>query len=144
MKFRVVNTATGLVPETDADHELKKKMKIGATYEVTVKEVRNPKFLRLFFALLNCSWQYLTEQQQAFFKDNIEKFRETLLIATGYTETFYDIRRQAWLEKPRSIAFDKMSEADFSDFYERAKDVIFNYFIPEVKRDEFEQQLRFF
>ena len=109
-----------------------------------VKEVRNPKFLRLFFALLNCSWQYLTEQQQAFFKDNIEKFRETLLIATGYTETFYDIRRQAWLEKPRSIAFDKMTEADFSDFYERAKDVIFNYFIPDVKRDEFEQQLRFF
>ena len=144
MKLRVVNTATGLVPETDEDHELKKKMKIGATYEVTVKEVRNPKFLRLFFALLNCSWQYLTEQQQAFFKDNIEKFRETLLIATGYTETFYDIRRQAWLEKPRSIAFDKMSEADFSDFYERSKDIIFNYFIPEVKRDEFEQQLKWF
>ena len=144
MKLRVVNTATGLVPETDSDAELKRRMKIGATYEVTVKEVRNPKFLRLFFALLNCSWQYMTEQQQAFFKDNIEKFRETLLIATGYTETFYDIRRQAWLEKPRSIAFDKMSEADFSDFYERAKDVIFNYFIPEVNRDEFEKQLRFF
>lgn len=144
MKLRVVNTATGLVPETDSDAEVKRRMKIGATYEVTVKEVRNPKFLRLFFALLNCSWQYLTEQQQAFFKDNVEKFRETLLIATGYTETFYDIRRKAWLEKPRSIAFDKMTEADFSIFYERAKDVIFNYFIPEVKRDEFEQQLRYF
>lgn len=144
MKLRVVNTATGLVPETDSDAELKRRMKIGATYEVTVKEVRNPKFLRLFFALLNCSWQYLTEQQQTFFKDNVEKFRETLLIATGYTETFYDIRRQAWLEKPRSIAFDKMTEADFSDFYERAKDVIFNYFIPEVNRDDFEKQLRFF
>ena len=144
MKLRVVNTATGLVPETDSDAELKRRMKIGATYEVTVKEVRNPKFLRLFFALLNCAWSYLTEQQQAFFKDNVEKFRETLLIATGYTETFYDIKRKAWLEKPRSIAFENMTEADFSAFYERSKDVIFNYFIPEVKRDEFEQQLRYF
>lgn len=144
MKLRVVNTATGLVPETDSDAELKRRMKIGATYEVTVKEVRNPKFHRLFFALLNCAWSYLTEQQQTFFNDNVEKFRETLLIATGYTETFYDIKRHAWLEKPRSIAFDKMTESDFSNFYERSKDVIFNYFIPEVKRDEFEQQLRFF
>jgi hypothetical protein len=144
MKIRVVNTPTGFVPETDADYELKKKLKRGAVYEAVFREVRNPKFHRLFFALLNTSWEYLTEEQQAFFKNNVDKFRETLLIATGYTETFYDIRRQAWLEKPRSIAFDKMSEADFSDFYERAKDVIFNYFIPDVKRDEFEQQLRFF
>jgi len=144
MKLRVVNTATGFIPETDSDAELKRRMKIGETYEVTVKEVRNPKFLRLFFALLNCAWGYLTEQQQAFFKDNVEKFRETLLIATGYTETFYDIRRKAWLEKPRSIAFDKMTEADFEDFYSRSKDCIFRFFIPEVKRDEFEQQLRYF
>ena len=144
MKLRVVNTATGFVPETDEDHEQKRKLKIGATYEAVFREVRNPKFHRLFFALLNCSWSYLTEAQQEFFKNNVEKFRETLLIATGYTETFYDIRRAAWLEKPRSMAFDKMSESDFSDFYERAKDVIFNYFIDPSLRDEFEQQLRFF
>jgi len=144
MKLRVVNTATGLVPETDSDAELKRRMKIGATYEVTVKEVRNPKFHRLFFALLNCSWEFLTEEQQRFFHDSKEKFREALLLATGYSETFYDIRRKAWLEKPRSIAFDKMTEADFEDFYSRSKDCIFNFFIPEVKRDEFEQQLRYF
>jgi len=144
MKIRVVNTSTGFVPETDADHEAKKKLKIGATYEATFRELRNPKFHRLFFALLNCSWEFLTEQQQEFFKDNKDKFRETLLIATGYTETFYDIKRQAWLEKPRSMAFDSMSEADFSDFYERAKDVIFRYFIPSERLNEFENSLKWF
>jgi len=144
MKIRVVNTPTGFVPETDSDYELKKKLKRGAVYEVTVREVRNPKFHRLFFALLNCSWEYLTEQQQEFFKNNVDKFRETLLIATGYTETFYDVRRNAWLEKPRSMAFDKMSESDFHDFYEKAKDVIFNYFIKADLRDEFEEQIKWF
>lgn len=144
MKIRVVNTPTGFVPETDADYEAKKKLKRGAVYEAVFREVRNPKFHRLFFALLNCSWEYLTEEQRNFFKDNIDKFRETLLIATGYTETFYDIKRNTWLEKPRSMAFDKMSEADFSDFYERAKDVIFNYFVKPELRDEFEQQLKWF
>ena len=144
MKIRVVNTPTGFVPETDADYEAKKKLKRGAVYEAVFREARNPRFHRLFFALLNCSWAYLTEEQQTFFKDNIDKFRDTLLIATGYTETFYDIGRNAWLEKPRSIAFDKMSESDFHDFYERAKDVIFNCFIKAELRDEFEQQLKWF
>lgn len=144
MKIRLVNTPTGFIPETDDDAELKRKLKIGNTFEATIREVRNPKFHRLFFALLNCSWEFLTEQQQEFFKNNKDKFRETLLIATGYTESFYDVKRQAWLEKPRSIAFGSMSEADFSNFYERAKDVIFNYFVPADRLDEFEQQLKWF
>ena len=144
MKLRVVNTPTGFVPETDDDAELKRKLKIGKTFEVTITQVRNPRFHRLFFALLNCSWEFLTEEQQRFFHDSKEKFREALLLATGYSETFYDIKRHAWLEKPRSMAFGNMSESDFSNFYERAKDVIFRYFIAEARKDAFEEQLKWF
>ena len=144
MKINLVVTGDGFRCASDDDYEKKRKLKVGSVVEVTFREYRNYAFLKKFFALLNCSWNYLNEQQQAFFKDNVEKFRETLLIATGYSETFYDVKRRAWLERPRSIAFDKMAESDFSDFYERAKDVIFNYFIPDVNRDEFEQQLKWF
>ena len=144
MKINLVVTGDGFRCASDDDYEKKRKLKVGSVVEGTFREYRNYAFLKKFFALLNCSWNYLNEQQQAFFKDNVEKFRETLLIATGYSETFYDIKRRAWLERPRSIAFDKMTESDFSDFYERAKDVIFNYFIPDVNRDEFEQQLKWF
>jgi len=144
MKINLVVTSDGFRCVSDDDYEKKRKLKVGSIVEGTFREYRNYAFLKKFFALLNCSWEFLTEQQQEFFKDNKDKFRETLLIATGYTETFYDIKRQAWLEKPRSMAFDSMSEADFSDFYERAKDVIFRYFIPSDRLDEFENSLKWF
>lgn len=143
MKLYLVNTLTGLVPYTDDDYEAKCKLKIGSVYETTVKEVRNVKFHRLFFALLNCAWEYLSEPLQLKL-GNKEHFRETLLVATGHTTTFYDIERQEWLERAKSIAFDKMDESEFSDFYERAKDVIYNYFIPNVNKKEFEQHLKNF
>ena len=144
MKLRVVNTPTGFVPETDEDAEVKRKLKRGATYEITIKEVRNVKFHRLYFALINCAWEYLTEQQRAFFKDDVERFRETVQIAAGHYEPCYSIARQEWIEKPKSIAFDKLSESDFSSLYERVKDVIYQTFITNINKKEFEENLRFF
>ena len=144
MKLNVVNTATGFVPETDSDYEAKRKLKRGAVYEITVKEMRNPKFHRLYFSLINLSWEYLSEPQRAFFKEDVNAFRKTVEVAAGHFEPVYSVARQSWLEMPKSIAFDKLSESDFHDLYERVKDVIYQTFIPNVNKEEFEQQLKWF
>lgn len=144
MKLNVVNTSSGLVCATDKDFEQKRKLKVGAVYEVTIKEFRNYEFLKKYFALLNCAWAYLTEGQQRFFKDDVEKFRETVQIAAGHYEPCYSIARQEWIERPKSIAFDKLTESDFSALYERVREVIYQTFIPQVNKHEFEEQLKYF
>ena len=144
MKLLLLNTASGLIPCYDEDYDEKKKLKKGVTYEATIKLVRNPQFLRKYFALINCAWEYLTEAQQVFFKNNKEVFRKTIEVAAGHCELHYSIERREWLEIPKSISFEKMDEAEFSTLYERVKDVLFEIFLKSVNREEFENQLMYF
>jgi len=39
------------------------------------------------------------------------------------------------------IAFDKMDEAEFSELYERVKDVLFEVFLKNISIEEFEANL---
>ena len=144
MKLKLMCTPTGLKPMYDEDYDNKKMLKVGTVYEATIKEMRNVAFHRKYFSLINLAWEYLDERQRAFFKEDVNAFRKTVEVAAGHYEPVYSVARQSWLEVPKSIAFDKLSESDFEQLYEKVKTVIFQTFIPQVKRDEFEQQLRFF
>lgn len=144
MKLHCVCTAVGLVPCYDDDYDEKRRLKTGKTYEVTVKEARNVKFHRLFFALINCAWEFLGEFRQEFFRNDRDNFRKAVTIAAGYVEVFYSPTRNEWLEQAKSIAFSKMDETEFSELYEKVKDVIYRLYIPDNLRDEFEQQLKYF
>lgn len=144
MKINVVVTAEGLKPATDTDWEVKKSLKRGKVYECVLKEYRNYRFHRKYFSLINLSWEYLDESQRAFFKENVDAFRKTVEVAAGHYEPVYSVSRKTWLEVPKSIAFDKLSESDFEQLYEKVKTVIFQTFIPYVNRDNFEYVLKDF
>ena len=137
-------TPTGLKPMYDEDYDQKKMLKVGTVYEATIKELRNVAFHRKYFSLINLSWEYLNEQQRAFFKEDVNAFRKTVEVAAGHFEPVYSVARQSWLEVPKSIAFDKLSESDFEQLYEKVKTVIFQTFIPSSVKDEFEYVLKDF
>ena len=140
MKLLVVNTLRGLVPLGDDDYEAKKKLKLGQTYSVEVKVVRNVDFHRKYFALVAYAWEFLTEQEIANFKTK-ENFRKYLEIAAGHCDVLYHPRLQEFVEIPRSISFSSMDNASFSDLYRRVKDVIFSIIGNRVTQDEFERLL---
>ena len=142
MKLNLVCTTEGFRVADDNDYEQKRKLKKGVVYECTIKQYRNYKFHRLYFSLINCAWEYLTEQQRAFFKEDVEVFRKCVEVSAGHCELHYSIARQEWLEIPKSIAFDKLSESDFSALYERVKDVLYNIFLKSINKQEFENQLK--
>lgn len=144
MKINLVVTSEGFRCAADEDFEKKKTLKRGSVIECTVKEFRNYQFHKLYFAMINLSWEYLTEQQREFFHDSVDAFRKTCEVAAGHYEPVYSVARQAWLEVPKSIAFDKLDEAGFHELYERVKTVIFQTFIPSINLDEFELELRNF
>ena len=140
MKIYVKNTMSGLIPMTSEDYDLKKRLKIGEVYSVDIKLVRNYEFHKKYFALINCAWEFMTEKQQAFFKD-IEKFRKTIEVAAGHCEPFYSHERKEWFDIPKSIAFDKMDNSQFEDLYQRVLDVLFLTALKTISREEFEKNL---
>ena len=140
MKMLVINTPRGLVPLGDDDYEEKKKLKLGETYSVEVKVARNVDFHRKYFALIAYSWEFLTEDEAAKFKDK-DTFRKYIEIAAGHCDIIFHPRLQEFVEIPKSIAFAKMDNAAFSDLYMRVKDVIFSIIGDRVSQEEFERLL---
>ena len=129
------------MPLYDDDYEEKRKLKIGADYTVEIKIARNLKFLRKYFALINCAWEYLSEEIRAHFKENKEGFRKSLEITAGWYELVWNMRLNEWVQVSRSISFESMTEDQFETLYNRVKDILWMSYLQGVNREEFERQL---
>ena len=140
MKLLVVNTPRGLGPLGDDDYEEKKKLKLGQTYSVEVKVARNVDFHRKYFALISYAWEFLNEQETERFRTK-ENFRKYVEVAAGHCDVIFHPRLQEYVEIPKSISFGKMDNAEFSDLYQRVKDVIFSIIGNRVTQDQFERLL---
>lgn len=138
--MRLQNTMHGLMPCMDEDYEVKRKLKIGAIYEVEIKQARNYDFFKKYHALISCAYEFLTERQKEFIGSK-ENFRKTLQIAAGWSETYYSIQRKEWIEESKSISFGAMSEAEFSELYDNVKNVLFATFLRHISQDEFMKEL---
>lgn len=137
MKLLLLNTPAGLKPLYDADYDEKKKLRIGEVYSAEVKKARNIQFHRKYFSLINTAWEYQGEATMAHFGGNIEAFRKCVEVAAGHCDRVYHLASKSWLEVPKSIAFDKMDETEFSDLYNRVKDVLFRVFLRNIDEEEF-------
>lgn len=146
MKLNMVRKEFGLYPATDEDMEKLLKVKKGEVAEVNVKVLRNYRFHKKYFALINTAYNFLTEPQREFFHNSVDGFRYTLEVAAGYYDEFYSVTRHEWVQKPKSIAFDKMDEAEFSKLYEAVVNIIFKLFLDNnrVNRDTFYNALKDF
>lgn len=144
MKLFLHNTREGLKPMYDEDYDEKKKLKIGEVYEAEIRLPRNLRFHRKYWALLRCSWEYLNERQQEFFKNDIEVFRKSLEVTAGWCEPLYDLETQSWYHAPKSISFEKMKEEEFSILYNNVRDILFRAIIPNISQEEFERNLKNF
>lgn len=146
MKLNMVRKEFGLFPATDEDMGKLLKVKKGEVAEVNVKVLRNYRFHKKYFALINTAYNFLTEPQREFFHNSVDGFRYTLEVAAGYYDEFYSVTRHEWVQKPKSIAFDKMDEAEFSKLYEAVVNIIFKLFLDNnrVNRDTFYNALKDF
>lgn len=140
MRRNLLNTSTGLKPMYDDDFDEKRKLKIGEVYTAEARLMRNYRFHREYFALINCAWEYLPERTSEGFRTK-GNFRMYVEVAAGHCEPFYSHSRREWVEIPKSIAFDSMDDAEFSSLYERVKDVIFSLIGSRVSMEEFERNL---
>lgn len=141
MKLKLLNTPLGLKPCYDEDFDEKKKLKIGEIYEADIKLVRNVRFHRLFFALINTGYAYLPERAKTGVFGSVEGFRKSIIIAAGFTNAYWNIRQKCFVEEAKSISFSNMDDAEFRDVYERCKDVIWSLISKYVSIEDFESNL---
>ena len=141
MKLKLLNTPLGLKPCYDEDFDEKKKLKLGEVYEAEIKLVRNIRFHRLFFALINTGYAYLPEKAQTGVFGSVEGFRKSVIIAAGFTKVYWNIRQMCFVEEAESISFNNMDETKFRDVYDKCKDVIFQLISKYVTLEEFERNL---
>ena len=105
----------------NSDYEKIKKLKVGEEYQCEIKQPRNLKFHRKFFALINL----LFENQEQY--SNIERLRKDLIIEAGFYDEWADLHGEIHKEA-KSISFASMKEHEFNDLYNRVIDVIVKYF----------------
>lgn len=136
LKLHCVRTPMGLQPCSDDDHDRMRSLRQGEVYEVAVKMQRNYKFHCKYFALITLAWEYLPERICSYYV-NMTNFRHDVEMCAGCVERVYSYRLGEFVEQHRSISFDKMDEAEFGQFYERVKDVLFATFLKHVDESEF-------
>ena len=105
----------------NSDYDKIKKLKVGEEYQCEVKQPRNLKFHKKFFALVNM----LFENQEIY--NNPDRLRKDLIIEAGLYDEWADFQGVMQREA-KSISFAKMTENEFSELYSKVIDVIVKHF----------------
>lgn len=122
MKFLVKKTFSGLKPVYASDVDIYNKIHLEEEFEIEYKRVRNPKFHRKFFKLI----QTVFENQEKY--RVLDELREDLTIAAGYHYEHINYLTGEVKIKAKSIAFASMDETEFSELYGAVIDQIVLYF----------------
>jgi len=106
-----------IIPLYDSDADKLRKINRGVDLEIEIKQPRNYKFLKKFFALINMVY----ENQDIYI--NIDHLRKDLTIEAGFYEEHADFNGEI-IRTAKSISFAKMTEAEFSDLYGKFCDTV--------------------
>lgn len=124
-----------LVPAAEMDADALRALPMGKALRVRVTQPRNVGRLRLYWALLHKVHENMPSPP------SIEKLHEAVKVRLGYTET---IRFKGAPDAviPASIAFDKMTEAEFVAFFDRFVTFLTTVVIPGLSAPALEAAAR--
>lgn len=127
-----VRTPAGLAPADATAAEWFGKVKMGQPVSASVKLPRNGKFHRKFFAMLDVAYSNhewpLINTKFGMVRCSAEMFRKYVIVKAGHYEA--DMTPHGEIRVvPKSIAWAKMDEAEFSQLYSDVLDVILAEFL---------------
>lgn len=123
-----------LIPEAPVDGERIREFAAGKALRIDVRQPRrsNPQ-LRLYWSMLRLVAENLDQNV----KDT--DLHEWLKLKLGYVTPIKQ-RNGEIVEVPRSIAFDKMEQPEFSAYFEAVKALLTGVLIPGLKSDALERE----
>lgn len=151
MQVYLTKTMIGLIPADERSREWFEKIKHGQTIHADFKKVRNYRFLKKYFALLNIAFDHWQpgeiNSKYGVPEKNFDRFRADVTILAGYYESTIRLDGSVRIE-PKSISFAKMSEEEFSALYSKSIDVLIKHvygsdMTPEVIEETVKRYLEF-
>ena len=120
-----------LKPVDQIDIDTIYQLKEGEIYSCEIKQPRNIRFHRMFFAMIGLCF----ENQDVF--TNVKNFREEMLKASGHF-TSYENHKGIMVYKEESISFSNMKQDEFEKVYE----AVFMTCIQVFKWNDVESEFR--
>ena len=118
MRILVIKTHNGLKPVYESDLENYLKIPLNEEFEIEYTKKRNVKFHRKAFALFKLAFENQNEY------NTLESLRRDLIITAGYYDEIANKLTGEVYKIPKSISFSNMDEVEFSELYEKIKDII--------------------
>jgi len=118
MKLLVIKTPRGLLPVYDSDMEIYSKIPMNKEFEIEYVKKRNLKFHKKYFALLKLAFENQSDYRL------LEDLRRDVIITAGWYDETVSVITGEVLKVAKSISFAQMDEVEFSQLYEKTKDVI--------------------
>lgn len=141
MKEIVLTKVAGgvLAPIDPQAAEFIAKMKTGAAVRATVKQQRNPRFHRKFFALLNLAFDAWEPAENTYkghaVGKNFDQFRNDIVCLAGFYEMAVNLKGETRVTA-KSISFANMGQAEFDDLYNATVNVILKHILTNYSRDD--------
>lgn len=118
MVFWAIRRGNSLIPDMSDSASEMAKLPFGKRLHVEVKQPRNPGRHRLFFALCHRIADAIDV--------NAEALRDHLTVKAGH---YYEVKtRDGMCRYPKSIAWSKMDETAFKEFFDRCVRIIYDDF----------------
>jgi len=130
MNVNLTKVPSGFIPTDPNTQELWEKLKMGQVIHGDFKKVRNYRFLKKYFALLNIAFDNWEpgeiNSKYGVPEKNFERFRADVTILAGYFDTTVRLDGSVRVE-PKSISFAQMDEEEFEKLYNKTIDVLLKH-----------------
>ena len=120
-----------------ADHfaaEELSKIKPGQEVRCEIRRVRNPKQLRLYWALIDACWQH---QDRYAAKQDLS---DVIKVAVGHSDQVVTKSGEV-VARPKSIAFGNMPQDAWEDFFSRVIEFVCQRIIPGTNNEDLRAHL---
>lgn len=130
-RFLATKFLGALRPADEVGEEVLRKLGQGELVTIEVKQPRNIRFHRLYWALVTLVWQNMDGDRYP----TVDDLHAAIKIAAGL-RTRIELPDGTVGFIPGSISFHKMDQTAFTAFYERVCDLIAKHFLPGVTNDD--------
>ena len=133
------NGVDSLLPVDEKGQQILSRLKPGQLVRVDVRRQRSIKHHRLFFLLMNTVHKNLPERYDNIYP-TVDSLVDAIKMEVGCFETFVTLDGEV-VRRPGSIAFHKMGQDGFNEFYNRVCDIVIEHFYPGMESDDLKREV---
>lgn len=131
-----------LLPCDEGAREYIDKLNMGMGVRAKITKMRNPKFHRKFFGMLDVGFDAFEPEEKEFrglpCQKNRKRFRKDVIIAAGFFDPVISLNGEVRAEA-KSISFSNMDDIEFEQVYSAVANVLLQRVLKNYTRDDLDR-----